>query len=187
MWSAPAPAMIWGALVPVGPCMQPMARSSYPPCEDCDPVAFKPIVFCLFWPQLSFCESYFQSTEATLACDEAERSMPTNSAVREMLPPNRLIWATKYSRSRLARFRREGSSAFAGGPFGVRGTKRAISEGIYPRGAASGSPAAGSSTAPRCCAIALYCRANRAIAEPLCVVGDQPPRQPVVADGCSAA
>ena len=25
--------------------------------------------------------------------------MPTNSAVREMLPPNRLIWATKYSRS----------------------------------------------------------------------------------------
>src|SRR6478735_6281963 len=44
----------------------------------------------------------------SLRCS-AERSMPTNSAVREMLPPNRLIWATRYSRSKTSRASRKGS------------------------------------------------------------------------------
>ena len=33
-------------------------------------------------------------SDFSLRCS-AERSMPTNSAVREMLPPKRLIWATR--------------------------------------------------------------------------------------------
>src|SRR3954469_21069760 len=43
----------------------------------------------------------------SLRCN-AERSMPTNSAVREMLPPNRLICATRYSRSNTSRASRNG-------------------------------------------------------------------------------
>src|SRR5205823_14834519 len=30
----------------------------------------------------------------------AERSIPTKAAVREMLPPNRVTWANRYSRSK---------------------------------------------------------------------------------------
>src|SRR6476646_7763948 len=44
----------------------------------------------------------------SLRCS-AERSMPTNSAVREMLPPKRLIWASRYSRSKISRASRSGS------------------------------------------------------------------------------
>ena len=35
--------------------------------------------------------------------------MPTNSAVREMLPPNRLTCAVRYSRSKISRASRSGS------------------------------------------------------------------------------
>jgi hypothetical protein len=38
--------------------------------------------------------SYSMPSDFSLRCS-AERSMPMNSAVREMLPPNRLIWATR--------------------------------------------------------------------------------------------
>src|SRR5215472_8942877 len=38
----------------------------------------------------------------SLRCS-AERSMPTNSAVREILPPKRLICASRYSRSNTSR------------------------------------------------------------------------------------
>ena len=34
--------------------------------------------------------------------------MPTNSAVREMLPPKRLTWARRYSRSKISRASRSG-------------------------------------------------------------------------------
>ena len=46
--------------------------------------------------------------------------IPTNSAVLEMLPPKRLIWAIRYSRSKISRASRSGrvmiwlSSPFAG-------------------------------------------------------------------------
>src|SRR5215472_4955446 len=38
----------------------------------------------------------------------AERSMPTNAAVREMLPPKRVTWAIRYSRSKTSRASRSG-------------------------------------------------------------------------------
>src|SRR5271166_3710545 len=38
----------------------------------------------------------------------AERSMPTNAAVREILPPKRVTWAIKYSRSKTSRASRSG-------------------------------------------------------------------------------
>src|SRR5882672_9819029 len=43
----------------------------------------------------------------SLRCS-AERSIPTNSAVREILPPKRLIWARRYSRSNISRASRSG-------------------------------------------------------------------------------
>src|SRR2546423_6411825 len=51
----------------------------------------------------------------SLRCS-AERSMPTNSAVREMLPPKRLICASRYSRSKISRASRSGSDIKCSAP-----------------------------------------------------------------------
>ena len=40
----------------------------------------------------------------------AERSMPMNSAVREILPPKRLICASRYSFSNISRASRKGKA-----------------------------------------------------------------------------
>ena len=50
--------------------------------------------------------------------------MPTNSAVREILPPKRLICATRYSRSNISRASRSGRliSWSPPLPFGIDGT-----------------------------------------------------------------
>ena len=50
--------------------------------------------------------------------------MPTNSAVREIFPPNRLTWASKYSRSKISRASRKGSDIRCSppAPFGDNGT-----------------------------------------------------------------
>src|SRR5215216_428253 len=47
-------------------------------------------------------------SDLSLRCS-AERSMPTKAAVREMLPPNRVTWASRYSRSNTSRASRNGS------------------------------------------------------------------------------
>ena len=47
-------------------------------------------------------------SDFSLRCS-AERSMPMNAAVREMLPPKRLICASRYSRSKISRASRSGS------------------------------------------------------------------------------
>src|SRR5713101_4573505 len=45
--------------------------------------------------------------DLSLRCS-AERSMPTKAAVREMLPPKRVTWANRYSRSNTSRASRNG-------------------------------------------------------------------------------
>ena len=57
--------------------------------------------------------------------------MPTNSAVREMLPPKRLICATRYSRSNTSRASRSGSPIRCSPPlpFGMLGTIEPTSGG----------------------------------------------------------
>src|SRR5437763_6604078 len=45
--------------------------------------------------------------DLSLRCN-AERSMPTKAAVREMLPPNRITCASRYSRSKTSRASRNG-------------------------------------------------------------------------------
>src|SRR5271165_5900474 len=75
----------------------------------------------------------------------AERSMPTNSAVREMLPPNRLIWARRYSRSNASRASRSGIPISVSPPFpaGMLGTIEPTSCGsMLAEMTASGSPPA---------------------------------------------
>src|SRR5215467_7384534 len=47
-------------------------------------------------------------SDLSLRCN-AERSMPTKAAVREMLPPKRVICASRYSRSKTSRASRSGS------------------------------------------------------------------------------
>ena len=71
--------------------------------------------------------------------------MPMNSAVREILPPKRLICATRYSRSNTSRASRNGKliSFSPPAPFGVAGTRAPISDGsISAVTSASGSPEA---------------------------------------------
>ena len=71
--------------------------------------------------------------------------MPTNSAVREMLPPKRLICATRYSRSNTSRASRSGSpmSCSPPLPFGIDGTIEPTSCGSMSAViTASGSPPA---------------------------------------------
>src|SRR5208282_1226068 len=46
-------------------------------------------------------------SDFSLRC-RAERSMPMNAAVREILPPKRMIWASRYSRSNSSRASRSG-------------------------------------------------------------------------------
>src|SRR5579863_3317089 len=46
-------------------------------------------------------------SDLSLRCS-ADRSMPTNAAVREMLPPKRVTWAMRYSRSNISRASRNG-------------------------------------------------------------------------------
>src|SRR5450432_1602958 len=46
-------------------------------------------------------------SDFSLRC-KAERSIPTKAAVREILPPNRVTWATRYSRSKTSRASRSG-------------------------------------------------------------------------------
>src|SRR5581483_8157517 len=77
----------------------------------------------------------------SLRCS-AERSMPTNSAVREMLPPNRLIWASRYSRSKISRASRRGSDMRCSAPpLTGSGTLEPISSGsMLAVMTASGSP-----------------------------------------------
>jgi len=50
----------------------------------------------IFLPQTSFRQAVYYPTPSafSLRCS-AERSMPTNSAVREILPEKRLIWAIR--------------------------------------------------------------------------------------------
>src|SRR5438270_63063 len=70
--------------------------------------------------------------------------MPMNSAVREILPPKRLICATRYSRSNTSRASRSGRliSRSPPAPFGVDGTSAPTSEGSMSAViSASGSPA----------------------------------------------
>jgi len=63
---------------------------------------------------------------------QAERSMPMNSAVREMLPPKRLSWAIKYSRSKTSlASARKAHQFFAAGAIWRRRHERAISDGTY--------------------------------------------------------
>src|ERR1700693_5127699 len=66
----------------------------------------------------------------SLRCS-ADRSIPTNSAVREMLPPKRLTWARRYSRSKISRASRKGSDIGCSppAPFGDKGTGEMISSG----------------------------------------------------------
>src|SRR5581483_10231238 len=77
----------------------------------------------------------------SLRC-RAERSMPTNSAVREMLPPKRLIWASRYSRSKISRASRSGSDMRCSAPpLTGSGTLEPISSGsMLAVMTASGSP-----------------------------------------------
>src|SRR5262245_42711083 len=77
----------------------------------------------------------------SLRCS-AERSMPTNSAVREILPPKRLICASKYSRSKISRASRKGSDIKCSAPpLTGSGTLEPISSGsMLAVMTASGSP-----------------------------------------------
>src|SRR5229473_3314418 len=71
--------------------------------------------------------------------------MPTNSAVREILSPNRLIWASRYWRSNTSRASRNGSpiSCSPPLPFGMLGTIEPTSCGsMLALITASGSPPA---------------------------------------------
>src|SRR5215467_6428245 len=80
----------------------------------------------------------------SLRCN-AERSMPTNSAVREILPPKRLICATRYSRSKTSRASRKGRPIRCSPPlpFGMLGTIEPTSGGnMLAFITASGSPPA---------------------------------------------
>ena len=66
------------------------------------------------------------ASDFSLRCS-AERSMPMNSAVREILPPKRLICATRYSRSNTSRAsrKRQAHQLLAAGPGRHRGHQRA--------------------------------------------------------------
>src|SRR5215475_578618 len=80
----------------------------------------------------------------SLRCS-AERSMPTNSAVREILPPKRLICASRYSRSKISRASRKGRDIKCSAPlpFGIEGTIEPTSWGsMFALMAALGSPPA---------------------------------------------
>ena len=68
--------------------------------------------------------------------------MPTNSAVREMLPPKRLICASRYSRSKISRASRRGSDIRCSAPpLTGSGTLEPISSGsMLAVMMASGSP-----------------------------------------------
>jgi hypothetical protein len=75
--------------------------------------------------------------------------MPTKVAVREMLPPKRVTWASRYSRSNTSRASRSGSCMISP-PFSQRSTEGAssltslgsTSARIGPPPAAPGSAAA---------------------------------------------
>src|SRR6185312_3634139 len=54
-------------------------------------------------------------SDFSLRC-KAERSMPMKAAVREMLPPKRMIWALRYSRSNTSRASRSGRAMIRSGP-----------------------------------------------------------------------
>src|SRR5262249_56267681 len=80
----------------------------------------------------------------SLRC-KAERSMPTNSAVREILPPKRLICASRYSRSKISRASRNGRPIRCSPPLplGMLGTIDPTSGGnMLAFITASGSPPA---------------------------------------------
>jgi hypothetical protein len=68
--------------------------------------------------------------------------MPTNSAVREMLPPKRLICASRYSRSKISRASRNGNDIRCSAPpLTGSGTLEPISSGsMFAVMMASGSP-----------------------------------------------
>ena len=63
-------------------------------------------------------------SDFSLRCS-AERSMPTKAAVREMLPPKRVTWASRYSRSNTSRASRSGSCMISP-PLSQRSTDGAI-------------------------------------------------------------
>src|SRR5205085_2979994 len=54
-------------------------------------------------------------SDFSLRC-RAERSMPMKAAVREMLPPKRMIWASRYSRSKSSRASRSGKAIIRSAP-----------------------------------------------------------------------
>ncbi len=63
--------------------------------------------------QLSF--PSVMPSSLSLRC-KADRSMPMNVAVRDMLPEKRLIWMRRYSRSKLSRASRNGAPMIADCP-----------------------------------------------------------------------
>src|SRR3954470_25012133 len=83
-------------------------------------------------------------SDFNLRC-KAERSIPTKAAVREILPPNRVIWASRYCRSKASRASLSGIDMISS-PFwlcGVLGAIAPISGGsMSPRMGSLGSPGA---------------------------------------------
>ena len=101
-------------------------------------------------------------SDFSLRC-RAERSMPMKAAVREMLPPKRMIWAFRYSRSNTSRASRSGRAMIRSDrPSPPRRRWRDLGRqhlGGDRLGRIAGRP--GSASARRCCAAGGRCRARR--------------------------